>query len=126
MIVSAFGFIAQRAMLHYAVVWLVGAVVPVPDPPAVSPGEGVPPGVFFVSPEVVPGVDDGAALGLAARGSPSSVGPQPATKIDSTNNAKRAMETFFMNLVNDSAPSHASNVLTTVVPMLNPLALYLH
>ena len=75
---------------------VVGAVVPVPDPPAVSPGEGAPPGVFLVAPAVVPGVEDGAAFGLEALGSPSSVGPQPATTIATTKAAKRTVKTLFI------------------------------
>jgi len=84
-------------------VTLVGAVVPVPDPPAVAPGVGAGPGVFFVSPEVVPGVEEGAAFGFVARGSPSSVGPHPATTIERRNTTNRAMETFFMKRINNSA-----------------------
>lgn len=81
---------------------VVAAVDPVPEAPALAPGDGVPPGVFLVSPEVVPGVEDGAALGAVARGSPSSVGPQPAAMIEKTKRANRAMEILFISEPYDS------------------------
>ena len=70
--------------------------MPVPDPPADDPGEGGPPGVFLVSPDVVPGVEEGARFGFVARGSPSWLGPQPATMIDRMKTMISAMETFFI------------------------------
>jgi hypothetical protein len=81
----------------------VWAVLPVPEPPAVEPGDGWLPGVSFVLPEVVPGVDDGAVFGADARGSPSSVGPQPAAMIENTKRATRAMEILFIPGFNDSS-----------------------
>lgn len=90
---------------------VVPATVPVPVAPAVPPGEGGPPGVFLVAPEVVPGVEDGAALGFVARGSPSSVGPQPATMSEKTKRANRAMEILFIPKFNDSAHKHSKAMI---------------
>ena len=65
--------------------------MPVPDPPALSPGDGELPGVFFVEPAVVPGVVEGCV-----RGSPSSIGAQPPTKIAKVKPARSTQRVLFI------------------------------